>query len=293
MFVANSPWRDAVTMIPKERDQAGNRWQASAQYWDKYRKVIETIFASLTNALIEEARIRTGQRVLDIGGGSGEPSLTISKIVGSTGSVMYTDPAAGMLDAARAEAERRDLTNISFTQCSGDDLPFEDQIFDVAVGRLSAMFFADPEKAAREALRVVREDGYASFVVWGPREKNPFLSTVVDVIDRRAEVPADDPSAPDPYRFASSGKLAGILEAAGAEAVIERPFTFQIQEKMSFEQFWQLRTEMSETLRRRLAGLAPVVLTSIKHEVAKAAQAYFTGGTMSFSAETLIVTATR
>ena len=61
-------------------------WQISAQYWDKYRVLIAQMFAPLTAGLIEETRIGVGQKVLDIGGGSGEPSLTISEIVGPTGS---------------------------------------------------------------------------------------------------------------------------------------------------------------------------------------------------------------
>ena len=77
-------------------------------------------------ALVEEARIGIGRHVLDIGGGSGEPSLTISSIVGPTGSVTYTDPVAGMVEIAQAEASRRGLTNIEFRQCSAQDLPFED-----------------------------------------------------------------------------------------------------------------------------------------------------------------------
>src|SRR5205809_5405185 len=67
---------------------------------------------------------RIGQKVLDIGGGSGEPSLAISATVGPTGSVMYTDPAAGMVETTQAEEGRRGLTNIHFRQCSADDLPF-------------------------------------------------------------------------------------------------------------------------------------------------------------------------
>src|SRR5262249_22144329 len=66
--------------------------------------------------------------------------------------------------------------------CSGDDLLFADRTFDKAVGRLSAMFFVDPEKAIREALKVILDDGYVSFVVWGPKEANPFFATVTDVI---------------------------------------------------------------------------------------------------------------
>jgi len=202
---------------------------------------------------------------------------------------MYTDPVAGMVETAQAEAGRRGLTNIQFRQCSADDLPFPDKTFDLGIGRLSAMFFVDPVRAIREALRVVRNDGGVSFAVWGPKEANPFFSTVNDVFDRFVESSTEDPDAPDAFRFAAPGKLAGILENAGAKNVIERQLNFQIEAAISFDQFWQLRTEMSETLREKMAGLAPAQLPTIKQAVADAARRYFVSGKMSFPAEALIV----
>jgi SAM-dependent methyltransferase len=272
-----------------QADKTLEAWQTSARYWDKYRVLIAQMFAPLTSGLVEEARIGVGQKVLDIGGGSGEPSLAISSIVGPTGSVMYTDPVAGMVETAQAEAGRRGLTNIHFRQCSADDLPFEDRAFDVAVSRLSAMFFGDPVTAVREALRVIVKSGYVSFVVWGSEEANPFFTSVNDVVDRFVESPEPGPDAPDAFRFAASGKLAGILVNADAENVVERQLNFQIEAAISFEQFWQLRTEMSESLREKMAGLTPAQLPTIKQAVADAAQRYFVSGKMSFPAEALIV----
>ena len=276
-------------MIPEEQNKALDAWQTSARYWDKYRVLIAQMFAPLTSGLVEEARIGIGQEVLDIGGGSGEPSLTISCIVGPTGSVMYTDPVVGMVETAQAEAGRRGLTNIHFRKCSADDLPFADRTFDVAVSRLSAMFFVDPATGVREALRVICENGFVSFVVWGPKEANPFFSTITDVIDRFVETPRQDPDTPDVFRFALPGKLAGILENADAKNVIERQLNFQIEAAISFEQFWQLRSEMSETLREKIAGLTPAQIPTIKQAVADAARGYFVSGTMSFPAEAFIV----
>jgi ubiquinone/menaquinone biosynthesis C-methylase UbiE len=274
---------------PEEQNKVLDRWQVSARYWEKYRMAIAQIFAPLTTALVEEARIGAGQNVLDIGGGSGEPSLTISSIVGPTGSVMFTDPVAGMVETAQAEATRRGVTNIQFRQCSGDDLPFADATFDVAVARLSAMFFVDPAAGVHQALRVIRDSGHVAFVVWGPPEANPFFSTVTDVIDRFVEAPPQDPDAPDAFRFAAPDKLAAILESAGAKHVVERQLNFQIQAPISFEQFWQMRTEMSETLREKIAKLAPVQLPSVKEGVADATRRYFASGTMSFPARALVV----
>lgn len=276
-------------MIPEEQNKVLDAWQTSARYWAKYRVLIAQMFAPLTSGLVEDARIRIGQKVLDIGGGNGEPSLTISCIVGSTGSVMYTDPVAGMVETAKAEAGRQGLTNIQFKQCSADGLPFADRTFDVVVGRLSAMFFVDPVTAVREALRVILEDGFVSFAVWGPKEANPFFSSVADVVDRFVESPPQDPDAPDAFRFAVPGKLAGIMETAGAKNVMERRLNFEIKAAISFEQFWQLRTEMSGTLREKIAGLAPAQLLTIRQAAADAAQRYFARGTMSFPAEALIV----
>ena len=276
-------------VIPENQNKALHAWQTSARYWDKYRVLITEMFAPLTSGLVEEAQIGIGQKVLDIGGGSGEPSLTISRIVGPTGSVTYTDPVDGMLKSAQAEAARRGVANIHFRQCSANDLPFEACTFDVAVGRLSAMFFADPAAAVREAMRVILKNGCVAFAVWGPKEANPFFSTITDVIDRFVEIPPQDPDAPDAFRFAVPGKLAGILEQADAKNVIERRLNFQIEAAISFEQFWRLRTKMSGTLREKMAGLTPAQLPTVKQAAADAARRYFASGTMSFPAEALIV----
>ncbi len=274
---------------PDEQNKVLDRWQESARYWEKYRTIIAEIFMPLTTALVEEARIGPGQNVLDIGGGSGEPSLTISSVVGPTGSVMFTDPIAGMVEATHAEATRRGLTNIKFRQCSGDDLPFADGTFDVAVARLSVMFFANPAAGVGQALRVIRDGGLLAFVVWGPEEANPFFTAVNEVMERFVPAPPDDPDAPDAFRFAPPDKLAAILRTAGVKDVVERQLNFQIQAPISFEQFWQMRTEMSETLREAIAKLPADQLPTVKESIAGATRRYFANGTMNFPAQALIV----
>jgi hypothetical protein len=142
-------------------------------------------------------------------------------------------------------------------------------------------------------LRVVLKDGCVAFAVWGPKEANPFFSSITDVIDQFLEVPPQEPDAPDAFRFAVPGKLAGILEQADAKNVIVRRLDFQIEAAIPFEQFWQLRTEMSGTLREKMARLTPAQLPTVKQAVADAAQKYFVSGTMSFPAEALIVSGTK
>ncbi len=278
-------------MNSDEQKSTLDRWQSSAVYWDKYRDVIAQLFAPVTAGLVTDARIGPGHKVLDIGGGSGEPSLTMAEVVGPGGSITYTDPAVGMVQAAKAEAARRGVSNIEFRQCSADALPFPDESFDTVVGRFSAMFFSNPVAGMREVLRVVREKGLASFAVWGPEKSNPFFSTINDTVARFVKGPPDDPDAPDAFRFADRGKLATILKNAGAPNVVERQFDFHIAAKMSFEKFWQLRTEMSESLRTTMAGLTKSQISEIKESVSDAASKYFVDERMSFPAQVLIITA--
>ena len=71
--------------------------------------------------------------------------------------------------------------------------------------------------------------------------------------------------------------------------MIERRLNFQIEAAISFERFWELRTEMSGTLREKMARLAPDQLPTVKQAVADAARKYFVSGTMNFPAQALIV----
>ena len=152
---------------PIDTDEVLREWRESAFYWLKHADTIRTMFAPITQALIDDAQITEGEDVLDVAGGAGEPSLTIAEMVGPNGSVTYTDAAPEMVAAAESEAQRRGLTNLTFKHCSAQSLPFESQLFDAVVCRLGAMFFPEPVAALREMLRVTKREGVISLAVWG------------------------------------------------------------------------------------------------------------------------------
>jgi ubiquinone/menaquinone biosynthesis C-methylase UbiE len=279
-----------MTMAPDNASEVLAAWETSSQYWNKHQAIIEKMFAPLSRALIEEANIRPGQAVLDVGGGSGEPSLTIAPVVGELGSVTYTDPAVGMVRAAQAEAERKGLGNIRFHQSPAEQLPFSDSSFDVAVSRLAAMFFPDVLAGLREMLRVVKPGGQVSFLVWAGKDVNPFFSVVTEILDRFVPADVEDEDAPAAFRFAAPGKLASLLQEAGASSVTERTLAFTIEAPITVEQFWELRTEMSDTFRKKLARLVPDQVAAIKYTVQKKVNSYFKKGVMIFPGQVLMVT---
>ena len=264
-------------------------WEESSQYWRKHQASIENMFAPLTRALIDAAQISQGQHVLDIGGGSGQPSLSIASIVGNEGSVTYTDPSAGMVETARDEARQRGPTNIHFHKAPAEELPFENNMFDVAVGRLSVMFFPDVAAGLNEIVRVVRPGGRITFLVWGRKEVNPFFSTVTEVFDRFIPPEVEDEDAAGAFRFANPGKLSKLLADAGLTQIEERRVPFRIAGTVKPEKFWELRSEMSDSLRAKLASLTSEQKSAVREAVDTAVSEYFKSGEMSFPAQALIV----
>lgn len=265
-------------------------WAESARYWTNYSSTIHKMFVPLTRALIERAEIRNGQTVLDVAGGAGEPSLTIAEVVGPAGSVTCTDGVAAMVEAARAEAQRRGLTNMTFQQCAAASLPFPDNSFDVVVSRLGVMFFPDPVAAFREMLRVLRPNGRMAFAVWGKSEVNPFCYLVTRVMDQHVKSPAADPDAPNAFRFAEPGKLINVLRQAGAVDVEESITTFDMQAPISAPQFWEMRSKTSDTLREKLAKLPADEQAEIADEVEQAVKEFFPANQMKFPTQMLIAT---
>ena len=277
-------------MRPIQDNKTLQEWRETARFWTKHSDTIRTMFAPLTEALIEDARIRQGQTVLDVAGGAGEPSLTIAEKVGSKGSVTCTDAVAEMVAAAEIEAQRRGLTNLTFRQCVADSLPFESNSFDAVVSRLGVMFFPDPLAALREMLRVAKPGGSLSLAVWHKNELNPFTHIATDVMSRYIESPPADPDAPNAFRFAELGKLASILKLAGAGDVSERVFRFQIEAPISPSEYWDMRSETSDMLREKLAKLSANQVLRVKQEVREAVGEFFPNGQMNFPAQMIIVT---
>lgn len=276
--------------VPNPVTQA---WNESAPYWQKYRRVIAQMFQPLSKAMIEEAQIARGQTILEVAAGTGEPSLSIAHLCGPSGWVACTDIAATMLAAAKADALLGKIRNVHFVQCSGDWLPFRSSSFDAAVSRLGIMFFSDPPQSVRQMLHVLKPGAKLAFAVWHRSKGNPFFYLPNQILARHLETPAFDPEAPGPFRYSPPGKLANLLERAGAADVRERALKFRIEASIPLDDFWTLRSEMSETIRGRIGSLSAEKRSVVAQEVREAAREFFANDRISFPAEALLVSGRR
>jgi len=264
------------------------QWTESAPYWEKHREIIRDMFVPVTQALIEDAAITEGTRVLDVAMGPGEPALSIAERVGSAGKVVGTDLVPAMVEAARQEAQRRGLHNASF-EVAAENLPFPANSFDVVVSRFGIMFFPSPVDSIREWLRVLKPGGRIVAAVWHFANKNPFFHVVTQVVERYVASSPPAPDAPDAFRFATLGKLQAVFSQAGVAEISERMLRFSIEAPISAEEFWTIRSEISEKLRTKIASLSKEKTAALKSEVIEALSAYSSDGMVRLPAEVLIV----
>jgi ubiquinone/menaquinone biosynthesis C-methylase UbiE len=278
--------------MPPDQDVV-NQWSTSAPFWEKHREIIRQMFAPVGQALVEDGLIGSGQAVLDVATGPGEPALSIAALVGPEGKVFGIDPVPDMVAAARRATDHLGFRNAQFDVAFADRLPFPADTFDAVVSRFGVMFVPSPVEAVREMLRVLKPGRKLALAVWHFAERNPFHHVLARVIDRHVDSPPPAPDAPETFRFASPGKLWGVLAEAGAMAPCERLLQFTIQASISVEDFWTLRCEMSEKLREKLAMLSREHSTEVKGQVLEALREYSTDHGMSFPAEVLIVSGTK
>src|SRR5580765_4586183 len=114
----------------------------------------------LAPAFADFAAVTAGRRVLDVGCGPGALTTELAQRLGPE-AVSAVDPSESFVAAAR---ERH--PGVTVQRAAAEELPFEDDAFDVSLAQLVVHFMSDPEAGLREMARVTREGGVVAACVW-------------------------------------------------------------------------------------------------------------------------------
>lgn len=120
------------------------------------------IYGPSTQRLCRRAGIAEGMRILEIGSGAGDVTLTLAELVGPAGHVMGVDVNATILDTARQRATEAGIRNVEFIAGDARMLTFADP-FDAIVGRFVLMYMADPKEAFATLITHLKPGGIAAF----------------------------------------------------------------------------------------------------------------------------------
>jgi len=154
-----------------ERDREALAWQTGV--WDRmsdvYIREIDRRFASVVDVVLARAAVREGERVLDLGTGTGAVALKTAGLVGPEGEVVAVDISPRMLALAERRARERGLSNVRVREGRAEALPVSDASCDAVLASLSLMYIIDRAAAAAEIARVLRPGGRLVAAVWaGP-----------------------------------------------------------------------------------------------------------------------------
>ena len=230
------------------RNEQREFWNNAAPGWKQLFVELDRAAQHVSDRLTELARIKEGDRVLDIATGSGEPAVTASRKVGVRGLVVATDQSPAMLAMARERAASLGITNIKFVETDAETLAVEERSFNAAVCRWGLMFVPDLDAAAQRIAALLVAGGAFATAVWGPAEKVPMISLGEEAVRKLANLPPLAPGAPHPLRLADMRPLEQALEKAGFMELRIEPIIVRFQWE-SAEAFTEQRRAMSAPFR--------------------------------------------
>ena len=195
--------------------------------WVDYQDGLDALLAPLGEELIRVTSAQPGERILEVGCGTGYTAIQLARQATVSGLVLGVDVSRAMLESAR----RRDATgtNIQFLEADAQTEDLGVEIFDAAVSRFGVMFFDDPAVAFANLRRALKPGGRLVFVCWQSPAVNAWIREPMAVMAQHLELPEPPPpDSPGPFSLADPDRLSELLSDAGFPDLDIVPFTCQI-----------------------------------------------------------------
>src|SRR5450759_4666087 len=151
-------------------------WTAVASGWDAHRGHVEGMKEELSRRLLAQLDLQPGDRVLELGAGTGELARQLAAAVGPLGHVTGDDVAQGMVELQRKTLAG--LDNAEVARLDAFDTGREAGTFDAVVFRMGLMLVDDPPRVLRECHRLLAQGGRLAVAVWAGPEHNPWMTCV-------------------------------------------------------------------------------------------------------------------
>ncbi|MET8076871.1 methyltransferase domain-containing protein [Streptomyces sp. NPDC005303] len=168
--------------------------------------------------LLEALGLRPGDRVLDIGCGTGRTTRDAARAA-SPGTALGIDLSEPMVARARLQAEAEGLGNVDFVQGDAQSHAFPPEYFTLAVSRFGTMFFGDPVTAFANIGRALRPGARFVQLVWQAADHQEWHTAIRAALSPGPASSASAPAGEDPFALADPQVVTEALTGAGLTAV--------------------------------------------------------------------------
>ena len=198
-----------------------------------YPSMVETFLLPLGPRLVEACGIEAGMRVLDVAAGTGNASIPAAK---RGAEVTASDLTPELFDAGRKRAEAAGV-ELEWVAADAENLPFEDESFDVVMSSIGVMFAPRHEASSAELVRVCKRGGTIGLLSWTPEG---MLGALFRTMGPFAAPPP--PGAQPPPLWGSEDHLRGLF----GDTVDWKRFEREDLEITAFEQPHDYATHFKE-----------------------------------------------
>lgn len=248
----------------------------------EYDRIADGLTIS-TDQTLRVAKIRPGERVLDLATGTGITAIAARE---RGANVTGVDLTPNLLAVARVKAKDEGFDDIDFREGDAEALPFADASFDVVLSTCGHMFAPDQPKVAGELARVTRSGGRVVFLAWTP---DGGLGGWFRITNKH--VPPPDGLA-SPFNWGEPDKVRQLLGSAFRDLAFTRGDCPQFG--ASPQDIWELFSTRYGPTVRAVANLQGGALQAFSNELLSYLEGYRAAdGKVRWGREYLITRALR
>jgi ubiquinone/menaquinone biosynthesis C-methylase UbiE len=275
----------------KNADQIAYWNGPGGQRWADRQQIQDILLKPIADILIDRARPKPGDYVIDVGCGSGAVSIAAAERVSPTGRVLGIDVSGPMLERARQIAPAG--LPVDFILADATVYPFEPARFDLLVSRFGVMFFAEPARSFANLRKALKPAGRLAFACWREPRENPFFMLPLQAVYKHApKLPQLGPEDPGPFSFASEQRVTRILSEAGFSGIAMERCNLTLDPAVGGGLDAAVRSALEiGPAARALAEQPPEVVAAASRSIREALAPFARGQTVPLDASIWIVTA--
>jgi SAM-dependent methyltransferase len=271
MFIARK--KRAMADKPDWSTSFASASNAAMGFYDDI--MVPRMFEPWAVLMLDHARLRGGEKLLDVACGPGTVTRLAAQRVGPAGSVTGCDFSPAMLDLARSKVTLPSSAPIEYLECSADALDVPDDTFDIVTCQQGLQFFPDRRAALREMRRAMRAEGELLLSVWCDIALCPPFAALADALDDVLGAESAKGYERGPWGFGNPETLAQVVNDSGFADVevrkYELPLVFeggpdQLLLTLQAASVASAVAQLSDDGRRALARAVEEATRSITHD---------------------------